>query len=328
MLSTDKGRVDSMNMKLSPKNASLMIFSLILSIFFGISGCSKIIPAISTSEPSIDLTELKSRDGVMLDISYSVEGPIDYYDDDRVTGGCFSICWDGTISRTNTRLSSGETEQESEVLSDEDYITVYRFAEDAYINDTYRDYSENDVCDGLTYGFTYYPPDKDNGVLLYGGYCYSNDALNGIVDLAYSYFIHVTPTPTPGIDELRARPGYMLTISESNIGLYSPYDDEYCHTTYIIGWDGEIAACTSQGDTRGDWVYATLSDEDYLTLYSFAVDAYENGTYASYTEADGDYCWRFTYDPQEGEEYEIYNGSVSGNSELSSIAQLVDSYIE
>ena len=311
-----------MKMKFSRKITMVLIFSLILSICFGISGCKKRVPKVDTAE-------LKAREGVMLEISFTIEGPIDYYDDDRIMGGCFSIYWNGLITRTISRLSSGETEEGRAVLSDEDYIAVYRFAEDAYLNDTYRDYIETDVCDGSTYGFRYYPPDNNDGVFLFGGYCYSNDDLYGIVDLADSYFprhVNATPTPVPSIDELKARSGYMLRISVSNVGLYSPYDDEYSLTTYLIRWNGEISACTTVGNTRGEWVYATLSDEDYMTLYSFAVDAYENGTYASYSEADGDYIWRFTYEPPEGEDYEIYYGSVSGNAELNGIAELVESY--
>ena len=146
-----------------------------------------------SSDPSADSSlagadDLRSRDGVMLIISSTIEGPIDYYNEDRLTGITYTIDWDGTITKTSNYLTSGDVDDGMAELSSEDYMTVYEFAEDAYNNDTYRGYFENDVMDGSTYGFTYYPADSSEGVQIFGGYCYSNDSLNGIIKLAESYF--------------------------------------------------------------------------------------------------------------------------------------------
>ena len=135
-----------------------------------------------------NIDDLKSREGVMLVISSTIEGPIDYYDEDRLTGVTYSIDWDGTITMTYTYLSSGDVEVGKSSLSSEDYMTVYEFAEDAYLNDTYKDYVENDVMDGSTYGFRYYPADSSEGVHIFGGYCYSNEKLWNIISTAQSYF--------------------------------------------------------------------------------------------------------------------------------------------
>ena len=75
----------------------------------------------------------------------------------------------------------------SATLSAGDFKRFYDFAENAYKNDPYRGYYE-EVCDGSTYGFTYYPLGISQGVHLFGGDCYSNKELWEMIELAYSYF--------------------------------------------------------------------------------------------------------------------------------------------
>ena len=319
-----------MNKHITKSLSSLMILSVMASFCLMFSGCTKIAPDGKRGTDG-DLQMLQSREGVMFVLSSEVIGPIDWYNDDRIMGATYTVNWDGTVTKTIHYLSSGDIEAGKAVLSDNDYMKIYSFAEKAYHNDSYRNYHEDDVCDGSMYSFVFYPEDSDKEVHLFSGYCYSNKKLWSIVELLYSYFeisAVATPTPVPTLEELKARFLYMMTISVDNMGLYSPYDDEYCLTTYLIRWSGEIASCTTHGKTKGEWKYADLNDEDYMTLYSFAVDAYENGTYSSYSEQGGEFHWRFKYDPVDKDEYEIYYGSVSESKELSNIAEIVSSYIE
>ena len=132
--------------------------------------------------------EIERGTGVMLVISSTIEGPIDYNHDNRPLGVTYSIDWNGIITKSTEYLSSGSVEDGSLVLSPEDFRSFYDFAEDAYRNNTYAGYVENDVSDGSTYGFTYYPAGSSSSVHLFGGYCYSNEKLWGMVELARSYF--------------------------------------------------------------------------------------------------------------------------------------------
>jgi hypothetical protein len=132
--------------------------------------------------------EIKRGTGVMLVIGSTIEGPIDYNDDNRILGVTYTIDWNGTITKSTEYMSSGSIVDKSVTLSPEDFRSFYEFAEDAYQNNTYAGYVENDVCDGATYGFNYYPAGSDKSVHLFGGYCYSNENLWGMVELANSYF--------------------------------------------------------------------------------------------------------------------------------------------
>ena len=129
---------------------------------------------------------VKSK-GPMLVISSTIEGPIDYYNDDRLLGVTYTIDWNGTITMSSKYLTSGEVIDGCVTLSDTDFRKFYNFGEKSYKKDPFKGYSEN-VDDGSTYGFTYYPAGTSEGVLLYGGYCYSNQKLWGMVELARSYF--------------------------------------------------------------------------------------------------------------------------------------------
>ena len=302
------------------------IMTIVTALFLaGLTGCKE-------SVPKADIRDLRSREGKMLVISSTVEGPIDWYDDDRVTGSTIVVSWDGTISKTIHHLSSEEGPQ-SKVLNDEDYLKFYYFSESAYVNDTFEGYSENDVMDGSTYSFCYYPDGKGNRKILYAGYCYSQKELSDIIDLAYSYFPRASldePEQTePDIEDIKSHSGAMLVITVSNVGKYSPYDDEYSLINFIARWNGELTKTTmSNVDEKKD-ERTTLSDDDLMTLYTFAVDAYDKNTFASYQEDPGDRnLWRFTYSPPGEDDYQIYYGTVNGNKELTEIANLVSGYFK
>ena len=294
------------------------ILRLVITVCFisllglAIAGCRKPVP-------KADIDELKAREGIMLKIGSSVQIAVDYTDESSFLGSTCEIYWDGTIIRTLNYVNSQTVVKGTTDLTPEDYMSVYNFAED--------------VMDGETYSFIYFPPDRSEGVWLYAGYCYGNKKLTDILDLTDSYFKNTesepTPTPVPDIEELKSRSGTMLTVSKDNSGLYSIYDDHYCSTIYIIRWNGEISSRTTYGkDNKGEWEYKKLSDEDYMIMFDFAREAYENGTFESYSEANGEYRWRFECDLSEGGEYQIYYGFIEDNNGLSVISGIVSSYFE
>lgn len=315
----DMGKINSRIISL------VMVLVITGSLCFVLAGCRKPVP-----RPAIE--DLQSREGLMLVINGTIEGPINYDDDDRVSGFKYSVYWNGTIERTRIRLKSGESDAGSAVLSSSDYMSLYLFCEDAYINDTYDGYQENDIMDGTTYGFTYYPADRDSGVHFYGGYCVHNGALSGAVSTVSSYFnysVRATPTPVPSVSDLQVRSGSMLYISTSNSGDIRPGADGYCLVSYSIYWNGEVCRSITLGKEKGEYEYVTLSEEDYRKLYEFAQDAYENNTYAYLTtDKDGTVWCNFSYLPPEDEEFTIFSGYLPADNVFCPIIDLLDSYFE
>lgn len=162
---------------------SLMIFSLVFTLCLGITGCG-------SKVSNVDISELQSREGLMFEVQSIINGPIDWSDDDRITGVTYSVYWDGSVTRTDHHAVSGNKVSGRTTVNSEDYLKIYKFAEDAYKNKTFRLYVETGVVDGSEYSFTYYP-DGSKGTCLYGGYCYSNKALMDMVDLVTDYFTPV-----------------------------------------------------------------------------------------------------------------------------------------
>ena len=297
------------------------------TVCLGLAGC---IPV-----KNVRLDELRSREGVMLMISSTVEGPIDWYDDDRITGSTYNINWDGSIERVTHRLESGES-AEKKMLDSEDYMKFYKFAESAYLNDTYKNYSETDVCDGSTYCFRYFPDGKDKGVILYAGYCYSNKKLYGMVELAISYFYQTNRNEPGATIKVMGWEDYM---ESTEVMLSIRFDDFYLHKSifdkegtlivYSIGWDGTISKTTLyQNGTSEDNGSAKLSDDDFAVLYSFAHDNFTVNSFEKYHEdrSDDGYSWSFYLFPYASEDIKLYYGPINGNEELKYIAGIAESY--
>lgn len=155
------------------------------------SGCGKSGSAAEVSQTMIevsepDLDELRTREGTMLYVGESYDGSVNEVDD-YWTFCSYDISWDGKITRAVTYTLSGDVVEEDIVLSDEDYRALYMFAESAYLNNTFAEYSEK-VDNGETWSFIYYPADIESGAPLYSGYCSENADLNRIKEIVRSYF--------------------------------------------------------------------------------------------------------------------------------------------
>lgn len=126
------------------------------------------------TEIKVDIEDLKTYDGPMLEITSTIRMPVP---DDVDPNSTSVIYYDGTVNNSyNPNECLG-------ALSDEDYMTVYRFCVETVENDTFADYYE-DVCDGQTYRFVFYDEEGEEHVL-YDGYIYQNDELSSIVDIVY-----------------------------------------------------------------------------------------------------------------------------------------------
>lgn len=310
---------------------SKMLTAVIAFMVLGtvcLTGC---IPVKNTS-----IDKLQSRDGVMLIISSSYYGPIDWEDEDRVTGTTYNINWDGTISKVAHHLESGDSE-ERKPLDSSDYMKFYRFAESAYLNNTFKNYSETDVVDGSTYCFTYFPEDRDDGVILYAGYCYSNNKLYDIVKLAFSYFHAPSGNDTGatvkvmGFEDYKASTDIMLGIRTDDFALnHSLFNNKGTMIVYDIDWNGNITSKTLYKDSSEDRGTAKLSDEDFAVLYSFAKENFEKNSFANYHEkmTDDGHAWSFYLFPYLRDDINLYYGPIKENDDLTKIARIAESYFD
>ena len=170
------------------KNISILLVSTIMLTMF--TGCN--FPGRATEITKIEspdkeeISEIQSREGLMLKVSQSNCDEISR-DEDVWVSTSYEIMWDGTITRKVNYMLSGCIEDESVTLNEEDYLTVYVFAESTYINESYSDHSEQG-SDGASWNYVYYPTDSDEAVCLYSGYAYSDEDLRQIQDIVSSYF--------------------------------------------------------------------------------------------------------------------------------------------
>lgn len=158
---------------------------LILVMLSGIAGCANSERngrrGSSSESGSVNkfeqLEELQSHEGTMLEIVSTVRLPVEEGSDIENT---VIVEYSGDAYEVDTNYLNCH-------LSDEEYLTIYNFCVESVENDTFADYYEN-VCDGITYRFTFYDEDG-NAHLIYDGYIYENAELNSIIDIFGNYYI-------------------------------------------------------------------------------------------------------------------------------------------
>lgn len=158
---------------------------LILVMLSGIAGCANSERngrrGSSSESGSVNkfeqLEELQSHEGTMLEIVSTVRLPVEEGSDIENT---VIVEYSGDAYEVDTNYLNCH-------LSDEEYLTIYNFCVESVENDTFADYYEN-VCDGITYRFTFYDEDG-NAHLIYDGYIYENAELNSIIGIFGNYYI-------------------------------------------------------------------------------------------------------------------------------------------
>lgn len=166
------------------KTLSILLASTLMLTM--LTGCNIPGRAKVSAVERYEVSELQSRDGVMLRVSTGNNDEMSSSDDEW-SRTSYEIMWDGTIMRDVNYMLSGSISDDPVALSEEDYRTLYEFAEGAYLNDTYAEYSEQ-ASDGAVWTYTYYPTDKEDSVCLYRGYAYDNEELSQIQNIVKSYF--------------------------------------------------------------------------------------------------------------------------------------------
>lgn len=129
------------------------------------------------------------------------------------------------------------------------------------------------------------------------------------------------------IDELQENTGIMLEVSKSMCGQVDGGLDYWKGRDYILYYNGTleiISHYNHSGDFRAE---VNVNDEDYLKLYCFAVETYENDTFSELNidACDGD-KWSFLYYEAEGESHKLYSGYTYGEDTLENIQSILDSY--
>ncbi len=128
------------------------------------------------AEFKIDIEDLKTIEGPMLEITRTIQEPVP---EDIERDYLMTLTYSGEAINPNPVNDACAR------VTDEEYLTVYRFCIESITNNTYADYYE-DVCDGDTYRFVFYDEDG-NAHEIYDGYIYDNEELSSVVSIISSY---------------------------------------------------------------------------------------------------------------------------------------------
>ena len=117
------------------------------------------------------------------------------------------------------------------------------------------------------------------------------------------------------IENLKKNKGCMLEITE----YVSEPQGEY--TSYVTYGGGVYVSGTG---ANGE---VSISDEDYLFIYNFCVDAYENDRFADYSEdvCDGE-TYKFVFYDTDGVAHTLYSGYCYDNEALQEINSRIGYY--
>lgn len=233
---------------------------------------------------AFDYDKLRSRDGLMMYVG-STSYALQYEGSNDCTGIGYRIEWNGKITRT-VGYQITDTLYDYAVLNEEDYKTLYEFAELSRKKDPFKDYSER-VYDGWIWEFEYYYSEDKDPFEIYKGYCYNQEDLQKVLDMLESYFpdIKYIPAPTEeaednpapsgntgndpdpvvetAVDTLTPKGYASVDYFKSFYGLYDVIDDRYIEDFILF-----------QQITEDD-----MFEHDYG---KDLIDSFDNGDYSQF----------------------------------------------
>ena len=125
------------------------------------------------------------------------------------------------------------------------------------------------------------------------------------------------------IKELKKNGGIMLTIESIPQESMTKEQFESARSKQTVTYGG---AAINPGSSEEDGIM--LSDEDYMRIYNFCVEAVAKNKFADYKEnVDDGTTYRFTFYDENGEAHLIYDGYMYHNRELMTIRGIVSSYV-
>ena len=128
-------------------------------------------------------------------------------------------------------------------------------------------------------------------------------------------------------------PAWISDINAANIENLKKNDGKMLEiTAYVADPQGEYTRYV----TYGGGVYlsgssangeVSISDEDYIFIYNFCVDAYENDSFADYSEFcfDGT-TYQFVFYDTNGVAHELYSGYIDDNEALQEVNSRIGYY--
>lgn len=129
------------------------------------------------------------------------------------------------------------------------------------------------------------------------------------------------------IDALKENDGVMLSIKHSDWGEVSSEEDYWSHTVYDVYYDGTIIITEEYNLSGSNIAGGQLSDEDYITMYLFGVNAANNDSLSDVNieASDGD-AWSFTFYDEDENAISLYSGYTYGEKQLEDIQDILIDY--
>ena len=123
------------------------------------------------------------------------------------------------------------------------------------------------------------------------------------------------------LEEVKKINGTLLEITHQSAGEMTQEEFESSITSQKVTYSGDAY---NPFQVVGG---VDMSDEDFIKVYEFCLDAYENNTFADYKEdvCDGS-TYTFIYYDESGEAHTLYSGYIYGNEELSGIVEIIGKY--
>ena len=124
------------------------------------------------------------------------------------------------------------------------------------------------------------------------------------------------------LDEVHKIKGTLISITRQSAGVMSLEEFEKSSSTISVSYAGD-AYIPNPINSVG----LKMSDEDFLAVYEFCLDSYENGTFNDYYEdaCDGT-TYIFTYYDEVGEAHLLYSGYIYNNEALNDVINIITAY--
>lgn len=154
-----------------------------LSVVLLFTGCNV---SKKAKAADVDVESLRENSGKMIRITGTNTQAKDN-DENNWTFITFEVDWSGKLTRS-VGYRYTETLYRESTLTDEDYATLYLFAENARENDPYKDYSEKNGT-GTSWTFRYTYDKSEPSFKIYDGFCNNVKELNEITHMLAVYFV-------------------------------------------------------------------------------------------------------------------------------------------
>lgn len=122
------------------------------------------------------------------------------------------------------------------------------------------------------------------------------------------------------LEEVRKHKGVLLEVTSHPQGPMTQEDVERYTNTQKVTYDG---CAYNPFNTQG----IRMTDEDFLYIYEFCLDAYEKNLYRDYKEeVDDGTTFTFVYYDENGEAHVLYDGYCYENKTLSKVRNIIGKY--